>query len=56
MLNIVYNNNMEVFIQLALLTAFVIYHQGTLVSSNNKSDCHNITEILFKVALNMVTP
>jgi hypothetical protein len=24
---------------------------GTLVSSNNKTDCHDITEILFKVAL-----
>ena len=25
------------------------------ISSNNKTDCHNITEILFKVALNTIT-
>jgi hypothetical protein len=25
-------------------------------SSTNKADCHNITEILFKVALNTITP
>ena len=28
---------------------------GTLVSSTNKTDCHNITEILLKVALNTIT-
>jgi hypothetical protein len=28
---------------------------GTLVSSTNKSDFHNITEILLKVALNIIT-
>jgi hypothetical protein len=28
---------------------------GTLVSSTNKTDCHNITEILLKVALNTTT-
>ena len=27
---------------------------GLPVSSNNKTDCHNITEILFKVALNTI--
>jgi hypothetical protein len=27
---------------------------GTLVSSTNKSDCHDITEILFKVAFNTI--
>ena len=29
---------------------------GTLVSSTNKTDCHDITEILLKVALNTITP
>jgi hypothetical protein len=29
---------------------------GTLVSSTNKIDCHDITEILLKVALNTITP
>ena len=28
---------------------------GTLVSSNNKTDCHVITDILLKVALNTIT-
>jgi hypothetical protein len=28
---------------------------GTLVFSTNKTDCHNITEILLKVALNTIT-
>ena len=28
---------------------------GTPVSSTNKTDCHNITEILLKVALNTIT-
>jgi hypothetical protein len=27
------------------------FSPGTLVSSTNKTDCHNITEILLKVAL-----
>ena len=27
---------------------------GTLVSSTNKTDCHDITEILLKVALNAI--
>jgi hypothetical protein len=27
---------------------------GTLVSSTYKTDCHDITEILLKVALNMI--
>jgi hypothetical protein len=28
---------------------------GTPVSSTNKTDCHNITEILLKVPLNTIT-
>ena len=28
---------------------------GTSVSSTNKTDCHHITEILLKVALNTIT-
>jgi hypothetical protein len=28
---------------------------GTLISSSNKTDCHDITQILLKVALNTVT-
>ena len=31
------------------------FSQGTLVSSTNKTDCHDITEILLKVALNTIT-
>ena len=30
------------------------FSSGTLVSSTNKTDCHNITEILLKVALNTI--
>ena len=29
---------------------------GTQVSSTNKTDCHNITEILLKVTLKNITP
>jgi hypothetical protein len=29
---------------------------GTTVSSTNKTDCHDIAEILLKVALNTITP
>jgi hypothetical protein len=29
---------------------------GLPVSSTNKTDCHNITEILLKVALNTIKP
>ena len=32
------------------------YSLGTLVSSTNKTDHHNITEILLKVALNSIKP
>jgi hypothetical protein len=32
------------------------FSQGTLVSSTNKTDRHNITEILLKVALNTNKP
>ena len=31
------------------------FSPGTMVSSTNKTDCHNITEILLKVALNTIT-
>ena len=31
------------------------FSPGTLVSSINKTDCHDITEILLKVALNTIT-
>jgi hypothetical protein len=30
------------------------FYPGTLVSSTNKSDCHDITEILLKVAINTI--
>ena len=32
------------------------FSPGTLFSSTNKTDCHNITEILLKVALNTIKP
>ena len=32
-----------------------LFSPGTLVSSINKADCHEITEILLKVALNTIT-
>ena len=38
------------------LTVSQCFSPGTPVSSNNKMDCHNITEILLKVALNTITP
>jgi hypothetical protein len=31
------------------------FSPGTLVSPTNKTDCHDITEILLKVALNAIT-
>jgi hypothetical protein len=31
------------------------FYPGTLVSSTDKSDSHNITEMLLKVALNTIT-
>jgi len=31
------------------------FSPGTLVSSTNKTDCHDITEILLKVAFNTIT-
>ena len=34
------------------LTTGQWFSRGTLVSSTNKTDCHNITEILLKVVLN----
>ena len=37
------------------LTTGLWFSPGTLVSSTNKTDCHNITEILLKVALNTIT-
>jgi hypothetical protein len=38
-----------------LLVADRWYSQGTLVSSINKTDNHDITEILLKVELNTIT-
>jgi hypothetical protein len=38
-----------------LLAASRRFSPGTLVSSTNKTDCHDITEILLKVALNILT-
>ena len=35
---------------------FVVFSQGTLVSSTNKTDCHVMTEILLKVVLNTIKP
>ena len=32
------------------------FSPGTLVSSTNKTDCHDLTEILLKVALNTIAP
>jgi hypothetical protein len=32
------------------------FSRGTLVSSTNKTDRHDITEILLKVALNTINP
>ena len=32
------------------------FFPGTAVSSINKTDCHDITEILLKVALNTIAP
>jgi hypothetical protein len=32
-----------------------LFSLGTPVSSTNKTDCYNITEILLKVALNTIT-
>jgi hypothetical protein len=33
-----------------------LFSPGTLVSSTNKTDLYNITEILLKVALNNISP
>ena len=38
------------------LAAILWFSPGTPVSSTNKTDCHDITEILLKVALNSITP
>jgi hypothetical protein len=32
-----------------------VFFRGTLVSSTNRTNCHDITEILLKVALNTIT-
>jgi hypothetical protein len=34
----------------------LVVFSGTLVFSTNKTDCHNMTEILLKVVLNTITP
>jgi hypothetical protein len=36
--------------------AGLLFSQGTLVSSTNKADCHNIIEILLKVAVKHCKP
>jgi hypothetical protein len=36
------------------LTAIRLFFPGTPVSSTNKINCHDITEILLKVALNTI--
>ena len=36
------------------LAAGLCFSPGILVSSTNKTDCHNITEILLKVVLNTI--
>jgi hypothetical protein len=33
-----------------------VFSPGTPASSTNKTDCHNIAEILLKVALNTIKP
>ena len=38
------------------LAAGLWFSPYSLVSSTNKTDCHDITEILLKVALNTITP
>ena len=38
------------------LAAGLWFSPGTLVSSTNKTDCHNITEILLKVTLYTINP
>ena len=32
------------------------FRTGTLVSSTNKTDCHDIAAVLLKVALNTIKP
>jgi hypothetical protein len=39
-----------------LLTTGQWFSPGTLVSSTNKTDRHDITEILMKVVLNIINP
>ena len=36
------------------LTAGQWFSQGTPISSNNKTDCHDVTEILLKMVLNTI--
>ena len=38
------------------LAAGLWFSLGTPVSSTNKADCHDIAEILLKVALNTINP
>jgi hypothetical protein len=39
-----------------LLATIQWFSTGTLVSFTNKTDCHDITEIWLKVALNAINP
>ena len=43
------------FSELQQIGGFLRVVSGTPVSSTNKIDCHDITEILLKVALNTIT-
>ena len=37
------------------LAAGLWFFRGTLISSTNKTDCHDITDILMKVVLNTIS-
>jgi hypothetical protein len=56
------NNHSVLFLAMLYVTLefhfpffFRWFSLGTPVSSTNKTDCHDITEILLKVALNTIT-
>jgi len=38
------------------LATGLLFSPGTMVSSNNKIDCHDITEILLKVTITITNP
>jgi hypothetical protein len=45
-----------IVVRKVILYTKLFIHLYIPVSSTNKTDCHNITEILLKVALNTITP